>query len=345
MVNQLEKVRPNPDNIQKPFNIMLIFHASFVQMYPRPLPKIHAEPVVYVINPVWRCSAWLVQWINLTVHKSDLLLYVRLVFKRSPRSIKTANCCLNVEASPSPLSTASKEKNLRNLGAQTSRQHPKRQGEKPTHAAVQTLTNILILVNVWTHKSEKWITDAAAKKQTWNTGRHLTAMCEAELGDRFCTVNSITWTATSSCCKIYCAVNKYHPVKWAAFAALAFRHPKSCGSVRGLAALMRKCTSESQRLSQGPWRLPLQRQTHGEQDNKNPVCVSQNVLYWMTTEKLYVTFDSLTRCKSMHSRWVIDLNALMITLIVIKHEDVLHLWFHWQYKRRLFFFFLQCEFK
>lgn len=192
MVKQLEKVRPNPDNIQKPFNKTLIFHASFVQMYPRPLPKIHAEPVVDVINPAWRRSAWLVQWINLTVHKSDLLLYVRLVFKRSPRSIKTANCCQNAEASPSPLSTASEEKNPRNLGAQTFRQHPKRRGEKPTHAAVQTPTNILILVSVRRHKSEKWITDAAAKKQTWNTGRRLTAMCEAELGDRFCTVNSIT---------------------------------------------------------------------------------------------------------------------------------------------------------
>lgn len=252
MVKQLEKVRPNPDNIQKPFNITLIFHASFVQTYPRPLPKIHAEPVVDVINPAWRRSAWLVQWINLTVHKSDLLLYVRLVFKRSPRSIKTANCCQSAEASPSPLSTASEEKNPRNLGAQTFRQHPKRRGEKPTHAAVQTPTNILILVSVRTHKSEKWITDAAAKRQTWNTGRRWTAMCEAELGDRFCTVNSITWTAASPCCEIYCAVNKRHPVKWAVFAALAFRHPKSCGSVRGLAALMRKRTSESQRWSRGP---------------------------------------------------------------------------------------------
>lgn len=171
MFEKLEKARLNPDNIQKPFNIMLIFHASFVQMYPRPLPKIHAEPVVCVINPVWRGSTWLVQWINLTVHKSDLLLYVRLVFKRSPRSIKTANCCQNIKASPFPLSTASKEKNLRNLGAQTFRQHPKRQDEKPTHAAVKTLTNMLISVNVLTHKSEKLITDAAASKQAWNTGR------------------------------------------------------------------------------------------------------------------------------------------------------------------------------
>lgn len=61
MFEKLEKARLNPDNIQKPFNIMLIFHASFVQMYPRPLPKIHAEPVVCVINPVWRGSTWLVQ--------------------------------------------------------------------------------------------------------------------------------------------------------------------------------------------------------------------------------------------------------------------------------------------
>lgn len=72
---------------------------------------------------------------------------------------------------PFPLSTASKEKNLRNLGAQTFRQHPERQGEKPTHAAVKTLTNVLILVNVLTHKSEKLITDAAAKKQAWDRGR------------------------------------------------------------------------------------------------------------------------------------------------------------------------------
>lgn len=60
-VNQLEKAHLNPDNIEKPFNIMLIFHASFVQMDHRPLPKIHTEPVVYVINPVWRGSTRLVQ--------------------------------------------------------------------------------------------------------------------------------------------------------------------------------------------------------------------------------------------------------------------------------------------
>lgn len=101
--NQLEKAHLNPVNIRKPFNIMLIFHGYFVQMYHRPLQKIHAEPVVCVINPVWWGSPWPGQWINLTVHKSDLLLYVRLVFKRSPRSIKTANCCQNIKASPFPL--------------------------------------------------------------------------------------------------------------------------------------------------------------------------------------------------------------------------------------------------
>lgn len=144
-VNQLEKARLNPVNIRKPFNIMLIFHGYFVQMYHRPLQRIHAEPIVCVINPVWRGSAWPGQWINLTVHKSDLLLYVCLVFKRSPRSIKTANCCQNIKASPFALSTASTQKNLRNLGAQTVRQHPKGQGKEQTHAAVKTLTNMWIM--------------------------------------------------------------------------------------------------------------------------------------------------------------------------------------------------------
>lgn len=151
MVNQLQKARRNPVNIWKPFKIMLIFHAYFVQMYHRPLLKIHAEPVVCVINPIWRGSPWPGQWINLTVHKSDLLLYVRLVFKRSPRSIKTANWCQNIKACPFFLSTASTWKNLRNLGAQTFRQHPKRRGDERTHVAVKTLTNM------WRINHRNWL--------------------------------------------------------------------------------------------------------------------------------------------------------------------------------------------
>lgn len=297
-------------------------------MYPRPLPKIHAEPVVYVINPVWRGSTWLVQWINLTVHKSDLLLYVRLVFKRSPRSIKTANCCQNIKASPFPLSTASKEKNLRNLGAQTFRQHPKRQGEKPTHAAVTTLTNMLILVSVLTHKSEKLITDAAAKKHR-KYRKVIDSNVWSWAWDHVCTINSITWSATSSCCKIYSAAYKYHPVKWA---ASAFRNPKSCGSVRGPAALMRKCTSESQRLSQAPWLPPLHCQTHGAQDNNNRVCVSKNVFYLRITERIKGhIWQKQTRSRSMYPTWVINLTALVIFFILIKYEDALRLWFHWKH--------------
>lgn len=130
MVNRPEKARLNPANLQKPLNIKLIFHASFVQMYPRALPKIHAEPTVCAINPVWRGSTRLVQGINLAVHKSDLLLYVRLVFKHSPRSIKTENCCQNTKTSPFSLSTASKEKNLRNLGASDFSPTPKTTGWK-----------------------------------------------------------------------------------------------------------------------------------------------------------------------------------------------------------------------
>lgn len=147
------------------------------------------------------------------------------------------------------------------LEAQTFRQHPKRQGEKPTHAAVQTLTNILILVSVWTHKSEKWITDAAAKKQTWNTGRHLTAMCEAELGDPFCTVNSITWTANIFLLSdLLCGV-QVPPSKMSCVCCLRSISPSKelRFSSRPRCFDEKMHLRESQRLSQGPWLPPLQR--------------------------------------------------------------------------------------
>lgn len=48
----------------------------------------------------WRSSTKLVQWINLAAYKSHLLLYVCLVFKHSPQSIKVENCCQNTKASP-----------------------------------------------------------------------------------------------------------------------------------------------------------------------------------------------------------------------------------------------------
>lgn len=89
MVNQLQKARPNPVNIWKPFKIMLIFHAYFVKMHHRPLLKIHAEPVVCVINPIWRGSPWPGQWINLTA-----ICFFMSVW------------CLNIHLDPSKRQTA-----------------------------------------------------------------------------------------------------------------------------------------------------------------------------------------------------------------------------------------------